>query len=203
MLLPFLAVITLHTYAATPQAAAIKAVDYGEKRALVIRRINLVGRYATVLTSGGRMEGALVTEPILVERFSFGWQPLAALYERCDLESLPSDKNVATRLMEGMPSPAKDNGPCIGLVKDAGPRAEVEAVRRLMPGPFVRYVVVSGNWAIGGWYGGGGGESLYWKREGSWQLFRTGGGAMGVDEMRKWGVPQADWCKFGIVYAKC
>jgi hypothetical protein len=202
MLVPFLAVITLHTYAATPQAAAIKAVDYGKKRPLLIRRVNVVGSYATVLTSGGVMEGSPVTEPILLERFSFGWQPLASLYERCSLDVYSLNQDITTRLMHGMPSP-RDDRPCRGLLKDAGPRAEVEAVRRLMHGPFVPYVVVSGNWAIGGWYGWGGGESLYWKREGRWQLFRTGGGAMGVDEMRKWGIPQADWCQFGIVYAKC
>lgn len=56
---------------------------------------------------------------------------------------------------------------------------------------------------MGEWYGGGGGESLYRKRDGRWQLVEDGGGAMGVDYMRKFDVPQSDWCEFGIFDAKC
>jgi hypothetical protein len=40
-------------------------------------------------------------------------------------------------------------------VPDAGPRSEVEAVRKLMPGPLVPYVVVYGSWAMGEWHGAG------------------------------------------------
>jgi hypothetical protein len=41
-------------------------------------------------------------------------------------------------------------------------------VRRLMRGPLVPAVVVSGSWAIGEWYGAGGGETLFRRRDGRW-----------------------------------
>ncbi len=103
--------------------------------------------------------------------------------------------------MRGMPEP-NDDRPCRNL-KDAGPAAEVEAVRQLMRGLLVPYVVVSSDWAIGEWYGGGGGESLYKRHNGHWELVASGGGAMGVSDLRAYGVPQADWCKFGIYDAQC
>jgi hypothetical protein len=106
--------------------------------------------------------------------------------------------------MLGMPK-LDDDRPCKrqGLLKDAGPRDDVEEVRRMMPGPLTPYVVASGDCAMGEWYGAGGGESLFHKRYGRWHLAESGGGAMGVDYMRKFGVPQSDWCKFGIFNAKC
>jgi len=148
------------------------------------------------------MEGSLVTAAVLVKRFSFGWQALDLLNFRCRLESHELSKDVEARLMHGMPQP-QDDRPCRGLPHDVGPEADVEAVRRLMRRPFVPYVAASGEWAMGGWYGAGGGESLYEKRGGRWQLVESGGGAMNVDYMRKYGVPQSDWCEFGIVDATC
>lgn len=121
---------------------------------------------------------------------------------RCRLESHSLGISVDALLMNGMPRPTDDR-PCRGYFKDAGPQSDVESVRRAMRGPLVPYVVVSGDWAMGEWYGAGGGESLYRKRDGRWVLVVSGGGAMGVDYMRRYGVPQSAWCKFGIFDAKC
>jgi hypothetical protein len=193
----------LHSYAPTAQRAAIGAMYSDPKKPVVVRRVNVAGSYATVLTSGGRIEGELVTTPILVEHFSFGWQPLALWEFRCDLEYSALGKGVEGQLMRGMPA-LDDDRPCHGgSLKDAGPPSEVAAVRKLMPGPLVPYVVVYGSWAKGEWEGAGGGDSLYHKREGRWRLVENGGGALGVDYMRKYGVPEAAWCKFGIFDAKC
>lgn len=200
--LTVLAVVILQAYAATPQRAAVGAMYVDPKSPVVVRRVNVVGPYAVVLTSGGRIEGELVTNAILVERFTFGWQPLDLLNARCRLQSHKLGQAVDASLMRGMPSP-EDGESCQGYLRDAGPSSEVEAVRRLMSGPLVPYVIVAGNWAKGSWYGAGGGESLYQKRDGGWRLVESGGGAMGVDYMRKYGVPQADWCKFGIFDATC
>ena len=52
-------------------------------------------------------------------------------------------------------------------------------------------------------HGAVGGDSLYRKRNGRWHLVEDGGGAMGVDYMRKFGVPQSDWCTLSIFDAKC
>ena len=193
----------LHAYATTAQGAAVGAMYVDPKRPTVVKRVNVVGNYATVLAKGGRMEGDPVTFAILVERFSFGWQAVDALNFYCNLEAHRLGPSAEDELMRGMPKP-KDDRPCKArLLRDAGPRGDVEAVRQMMGGPLIPYVVVSGDWAMGEWYGAGGGESLYKRRAGLWHLVEGGGGAMGVDYMRKYGVPQSDWCKFGIFDAKC
>jgi hypothetical protein len=195
-------IVAVVAYATSPQAAATDALYFEPKRAPVVKRVNVVGRYATILTSGGRMEGELVTDAILVERFSFGWQALDLLNERCRLESHGLGAGIDASLMTGMPAP-RNEGPCRGLFKDSGPRQDVESVRKLMSGPFIPYVLVAGAWAKGEWYGAGGGDSLYQKRGGRWQLVISGGGAIGVYYMRKYGVPPAVWCKLAIFDAKC
>ena len=184
------------------QSAAIHAQYSEPKNPAVVRRVNVAGRYATVLTSGGRIEGELNTDAIFLQHFSFGWQPLEVLNFRCSLEAHELKLAVERRLLSGMPEP-KDDRPCRSEPRDYGRRADVEAVRRIMRGPFVPYVVVSGDWALGEWYGAGGGEALYRKRDATWRLVEGGGGAMGVHEMRKNGVPQSAWCVFGILGAKC
>jgi hypothetical protein len=202
MIIVLAAAAAFQNFAATPQRAAIQTIDFGLKKPPVVRRVNIVGRYATVLTSGGRMEGSPVTDPILVQHFSFGWQPLALLNGSCSFNAYHFAANTAAQLLRGMPQPQNEPR-CLGALKDAGPAADVEAVRRQMRGPLVPYVVVSGKWAMGEWYGGGGGENLFRRENGRWRFVGGGGGAMGVSEMRRYGVPQSDWCKFGIYNAKC
>jgi hypothetical protein len=196
--------ITVHAYAATAQAAAIGALYSDPARPAVVKRLNVVGVYAAVLTAGGRIEGEPVDFAILVRRFSFGWQALDTLDSRCTLNARRLGSQTEAALAHGMPN-LKDDRPCPNddLRTDAGPLNDVEAVRRIMRGPLIPYVVVSRDWAMGEWYGGGGGESLYRKRDGRWHLVESGGGAMGVDDMRRYGVPESDWCKFGIAGAKC
>ncbi len=147
------------------------------------------------------MDGSAVAEPILVQHFSFGWQPLDILNFRCSLDSHALGAHANAILMHGMPEP-KDDRPCRDL-QDTGPRVQVQAIRRLMRGPLVPHVAGSGHWAMGSWYGGGGGESLFRRRNGRWLQVASGGGAMGAAGMRLYGVPQSVWCKFGIYDAKC
>ena len=192
----------MYAYPATPQTAAIRAQYIEPKNYVVVRRVNVVGRYAAVLASGGRIEGELNANAILVERFSFGWQPLEILDSRCRLDSYGLDVAVKRRLLNGMPE-LKDDRPCRTEPRDSGSPTAVEAVRRVMRGPFVPYVIVSGDWALGEWYVAGGGESLYQKRSATWRLVESGGGAIGVENVRRNGVPQSAWCVFGILGVKC
>lgn len=205
MIAALLALLTVGNYAATPQDAAMNAVYLDSKSSAAVLRVNTSGAYAAVLLKGARVEGTVVDAPILVRRFSFGWQALDLLNVRCRLDSHALGARVESALMRGMPKPADDR-PCHGL-KDSGPAAEVDAVRYLMRGPFVPYVVVAGDWAIGAWYGAGGGESLYRytsldKRTG-WGVVASGGGALSTADMRSYGVPVSDWCTFGIYNAAC
>lgn len=203
MLLQTLVLLGAHAYAESPERAALSAIYSNSKTAPVVRRVNIVGPYATVLTSGGLMESSPVHEAILVERFSFGWQALDILNVSCRLHDHALGARIESMLMRGMPRPSSNNfRMCTGL-RDAGPTADVEKLRPLVDGPLVPYVIVSNGWAIAQWYGAGGGMSLWQKRAGRWLLVEGGGGAMGVSEMRRYGVPETDWCKFGIAGIKC
>lgn len=198
------AAFTNHPYAATPQRAALGAVGHGSGVSPVVVRLNVAGRYAAVLTKGGIMEGDRVTEPILVERFSFGWQPLEILEFRCRLTVHRLSPHVEAALMQRMPAMKSEN--VCGFRdrdEDAGPPAEVDAVRKLMSGPLVPRVAVSGVWAIGEWYGAGGGEKLYRRSGNGWTFIAGGGGAMGMPEMVEYRVPRSAWCVFRIYNARC
>jgi hypothetical protein len=197
-----LAALTIHTYAATPQAVAIQVVGFAAKKTPIVVRTNVTGRYAAVLTAGGAMEGSAVTSPILIEQFSFGWQALELLNFRCRLEAHGLSRQIEDMLLHGMPQP-RDDRPCGEQPRDAGPAADVEALRRVMRGPLVPDVIVSRDWAIGDWYGAGGGQTLFHRKAGSWHRVRDGGGAMDFGIVRAFGVPYADACKFQLYNAKC
>lgn len=192
----------LGQYALTPAQAAKDVLHPAKGHSVVVRRINVVGRYATVVSRGGLMEGELTTEPILVERFSFGWQALEIVNFRCRLDGHAISEHDKAQLMRGMPTPIDDR-PCTGVTKDAGPTSDVDAVRRQLGWGLVPTVVVSGNFALGSWYGGGGGATLFKKLGGAWNRIGGGGGAMGIADIKKYGVPSSAWCPFGIYNAKC
>lgn len=207
-LLALISVVATHgtfarTYAATPQRAVTNMFQYPGMGRVVVTRTNVVGQYATVMTRGGVMEGSAVTAPFLIEHFSFGWQPVDLLNYSCVLGWRGVSRRELLRLMQGMPLPEKVHRKCVGVTNDAGPAAQVEALRKMMRGPLVPYVVISGNFAMGGWYGAGGGETLFERFGGQWRQISEGGGAMGVEDVRRYGVPQSAWCAFGIYNAKC
>ena len=191
------------SYAVTPQQAALGAVHSVGPTAVV--RTNVAGRYATVLIRGARLENALINAPILVERFSFGWQPLEVVNFRCRLQTHAISPRDQQRLMLGMPSPLPPTHDrvCNEDDTDVGPVSQVEAVRRLMQGPMTPTVTVAGDYALGHWYGNGGGMTLFARRAGSWHRLTGGGGALGVSDMRRYHVPQSVWCALRIYDAPC
>jgi len=189
-------------YSPTPQQAAIRAVYYPHSGQARIVRANVVGNFAVVLTRGGTMEGSPVREAILVERFSFGWQPLQLVDSDCSLDRRAINVSGKRLLMLGMPKP-QGNGPCPDFGRDAGPRADVEAVRKQIRGPLIPSVAVAGKYALASWYGGGGGEWLFRRDRGRWRWIFGGGGALGVQDVRQYGVPQSAWCALGIYNARC
>jgi len=186
-------------YEPTPQRAVIAVLGGPHVRAI---RTNIVGRYAAVLTRGGIIEGADVTWAILAEHFSFGWQPLDALNFSCNLNDHPISARDKKALMLGMPR-MKEEGPCRGYSGDAGPRADVESIRQMMISVFIPSVRVSGQFALGHWYGGGGGERLFQRVGGKWQSIAGGGGAMDAEDLGRYGVPRMTQCFFIVDDPKC
>jgi len=198
------------TFSPTPQGAALSVLSFQNSHVIVVRT-NVAGRFATVMTSGVIKDSlpvaAPLTAPLLVERFSFGWQALDSTFNRCSFAMRGFSFKLVDRLMQGMPAPKIFLSFCRGLYNDAGndagPIAQVEAVRQRMGNrALIPWVVVSSNFALGQWYGGGaddgGGQKLFKKAGNGWRIVASGGDAMGVREMRKYGVPRSAWCAFGI-----
>ena len=203
MFLQAAALVTAHFYASTPERAALRVIYPASTKPAVVRRVNVVGPYATVLTSGGLMESNPVGEAILLQRFSFGWQALEILDVPCRLHDHALGARNERVLMSGMPRPHGDDFRMCSGRKDAGSAEDVQEVRRLVDGPFVPSVIVSHVWAMAEWYGAGGGMSLWRKRNGRWRLVQGGGGAIGRALMRMHGVPESEWCTLGVVDARC
>jgi len=191
-------------FAASPQQAAVKAVYHDAATSMPrALKTNVVGRYAVVHVKGGMIESEHVDNLILLEHFSFGWQPLNLANDRCMFEDRFA-KSTTAALLVGMPVPAR-TGRCKRQEADGdtGVAAAVEAVRRLMRGPFVPSVHVAGIYAIGEWYGAGGGEGLFKRIGPAWTRIGGGGGAMGVDVVHAYGVPRSLMCALHVYDARC
>ncbi len=186
---------------ATPQKAAL-AVAGGSAL-----RSNVDAPYATVLTRGGI---------VLLQHFSFGWQALEFLHDRCDLMSVP--RFDVPKLMQGMPPVAIYRSECLRTV-DNGPANEIDTVRSLVGKPYVASVIVSGDWAVSRsytapangahfdarfyWYHGGGAELLFHKTNGSWHLAGGNDGALTAQEINAAGAPHDEMCAFHLYNMAC
>jgi hypothetical protein len=160
-------------------------------------RTNVVGRYATVLVhdAGGYFGPARgpsrADAVILVERFSFGWQPLEDLYSPCRMNSHVRSPRSRNLLMRGITTGQTGHqADCSSKPSDFGSPAEIDAVRRLETGPLVPSVVVVENYALGGWYEQGGGPHLFKKMSGRWHLIARAGGAADESWLQMHDVPE-------------
>ena len=142
------------------------------------------------------MESSPVNDPILIERFSFGWQPLEVVSDTCDKRFLDAvaGTEAAVKLLAGMQL-AVPSEKCEVFPIDRGSAVDVAAVRAQMRGPLIPYVLVSRDWALAQWYGAGGGDGLFHRVSGRWVRKGGGGGAMDIDILRAFGVPLADACR--------
>lgn len=180
---------------ATPQMAALSALYPLPGKAMIVKRINTAGDCAAVLIRGGMMEGGLVNDPILVRRYSFGWQALEALNFRCRLTGHNLGRGVETALMRGMPKMIDDR-PCYIPATDSGDVADVESIRRVLGGPLRPLVIIAGDYAMGQWYGAGGGDTIYRRTKQSWRRIAGGGGGHNEADLRALGVPKSARCAF-------
>ena len=118
-----------HRYGDTPQTAVLTAVYAPAGKTVIITRTNIVGRYATVRLRGALIAGGSADHAaILLEHFSFGWQPIESLdfRGRLDGHAIPAANKV--RLMDGMP--AMKPGQELDS-RDIGPVSDVESARLL------------------------------------------------------------------------
>lgn len=142
--------MTPNSFASTPQDEIVKAYTYHGGLPFRVLRTNVAGRYAAVLVAGNTMSDMPTNQTYLLERFSFGWQALNPVDEKC-----AGSVNCRFRA-------------------DAGPSGDVESVRELMDGALVPFVSVSGNYAYGeGWdefHGTPGYCGIFRRENGAWKL---------------------------------
>jgi hypothetical protein len=184
----------------TPQAAALSI--YFPRGAAVVTKATVARDYAIVLTRGGTIEGQLDSTPVLLQRFPFGWQPIALINAACQIRARGVPSAVAAKLAIGVRTGTHDTE-CNDLTTDRGSAADVVAIRAIARGPLIPFVAVSGRYGYAEWYGGGGGQSFYVKRGKTWKYLTGGGGAMNALEVARYGVPKAAACVFGLAKSGC
>jgi hypothetical protein len=179
-----------HAYADTPQAAALAVVSGPYAPHARVVRTNVAGRFATVLTSGGKMEGEPVRQALLIEHFDFGWQPIGFLDMACPRKILTALERRL--LLDGMPSVRADHvcDDAVAAGSDVGSAEAVAALReQIVSGRAVPYVRIVGDFAFAQWCFPGGGQTLYRRKGRSWIVLLGGGGSIGADLLRHYGVP--------------
>ena len=198
MMSAFVLAAAVHGYAPTYQEAATQAVSDGTHVARVVRA-NRIGRFAVVLTRGGVMDGRPFTDPIYLEHFSFGWQPVRWISTTCDIVAIRerAGETIEHDLMYGMPA-VQRYAKCRDDFRDVGHTADVEAVRQKMRGGFVPGVRVADDWALGVWELPGGGVQLMRRHGSGWVHVTGGGGVLKFSDALQYGVPPRDACALGF-----
>lgn len=147
------------------------------------------------------IEGARTKRDMLLQRYPFGWQMIELGGPKlvpCQLKARGAD-GAAVAFFAGSVGLGKDASEyCSAPSRDVGASADVAAIRnaillRVLPKihAMIPSVHVVDGYAVGAWYGAGGGEMIFAKRNGVWKQIGGGGGAYGPDDLTKLGVPSA------------
>ncbi len=128
----------------------------------------VTGNTAIVQFSGATIEGAKARGRLLLRKYPFGWQAV-------DM-ALNDD---AFRRQD---------------LRDSGANADVIAIRGLMQNRFHSHQIIGPvrvvqNYALVGWWGWGGGETLFRKAGHHWSIVTSGGGVLDAAGLRRYGVP--------------
>jgi hypothetical protein len=191
-------------YGPTPQRALLAA--YREaKPAPAILLVNTVGRFAIVVARGGYVDQLThsPTSAYLLERFSFGWQPLDVVLDDCLLGFRGISAADQRRLLAGMHVPYVVDV-CNRVVHDVGPAADIAVLRARMSGPMVPSVVISGQYAYAQEYGDGGGCGLFRRAGSGWTLLSGCKGSPNPSVLAT--IPTSTLCALGLdeyARAKC
>lgn len=195
-------------FAAPPQQAVLAATA-SDARAKAVRT-NIVGNYALVRVEGGADRGVPIGGSILLERFSFGWQALVYTGDTCYFSVHGISMKIEEVLTIGQPMLTYQSRCSTRDRVDRGSPADVDAVRRLVRGPFVPAVVVSGRYAIGSstdlvsamrWVPVN--QSLFERAGSSWHRIAERRGHLGMSELQAIGVPASSMCPLRVYDAKC
>lgn len=143
-----------------------------------------------------RIEGELQKTVVLLQRYPFGWQMIAMngpSIEPCQLKARGADANAIAYFSSTFGLAPNKSDDCASAPVDVGPGSDVTAIRALLAKKnlFIPSVHVVQGWALGNWYGAGGGQELYKKSNGTWSRVAGGGGAFDAGLLEQKGVPPA------------
>jgi hypothetical protein len=157
---------------------------------------------AIVIVRGTPMDQGTRGTPLLLQRFSFGWQPVATVVAPCDLDGrgIPADEKAKLLASIHLATTSTEKT-CDD--RDVGSTDDIAAVRRQMYGPVVPFVVVDGGYAYALEYGDGGGCGLFRKVAQRWELIAGCKGALTPGVLERYHIPLSTQCTLRITDTGC
>jgi hypothetical protein len=147
--------------------------------------------YAVVSFRNGQIEGSIDDGQLLLQKFPFGWQVIDLSIHRFTTQDMASHgiaAAAAQALLHGLVPGKAQAGWELG---DYGPAADVDDISRTMvdsPGEAIGAVKVYSGYAVLLWFGRGGGERVFAKRNGGWVPITGGGGCLDTAGFVHYGV---------------
>jgi hypothetical protein len=194
-------------YGATPVESVRSIFRISDLHASVHVRSSMVfENVAIVVVHGTPMDqgdsrGADRGAPLLLQRFSFGWQPVAVVQAPCDLDGRGITAREKAKILASIHLETTSTVDCGD--RDRGSADDIVAVRRQMYGPVVPFVIVSGGYAFAPEYGDGGGCGLFRKVGRKWEQIGGCKGALTPGVVERYHIPFGTQCALGIAEAGC
>jgi hypothetical protein len=180
-------------FGATPEEAAMN-VPFPNGRAHVVATAR-GGRYAVVEVRGAAIEASVDRTPILLEHFSFGWQPLFVIDAPCQFGPGNGITPGIARELNRHFAPNDAAWTCPTGGRDRGPSRDVEAIRKLAHRGLIPFAVVAGDFGFLSWTGG---QQFFERVHGRWKTILTGPGAFSAEDAAIVGIPRSASLAFGL-----
>lgn len=185
-------------------ASAVQAIYHSsDLHATVdVRSSTVLERFAVVIVRGTPMDEPGRGTPLLLQRFSFGWQPVALARFTCDLDGRGITAQDKAKLAAGLNLANAADQSC-EKERDRGSAADIAAIRRQMNGPVVPYVLVADGYAFAPEYGDSGGCGLFRKAGDRWEIIGACKGALTPGVVARYHIPLRTQCSLGLAQAGC
>jgi len=194
---------TLPRYGSTPVESVRMIYRTSDLHAKVqVLSSTVLANVAVVVIRGTPMDDADRGTPLLLQRFSFGWQPVSVVDAPCDLDRRGITASDEAKLAAGIHLASNSAERCASE-RDRGSAEDVAAIRRQMFGPVVPFVIVDDGYAFAPEYGDGGGCGLFRKTSDGWEQIGGCKGALTPGVVEQYRIPLNTQCTLGIAETGC
>jgi hypothetical protein len=166
-----------------------------------VRSSIVLQNFAIVVIRGTPMDDPGLGTRLLLEKFPFGWQPVALARSTCDLDGRGIAAVDKAKLAAGASLASSPRDDCDQ--RDSGPPRDVDAIRQQMYGPVVPYVIIDAGYAYAPEYGDSGGCGLFRKSGHDWELIAGCKGTLDPGVVERYHIPVSTQCAIGIAYTGC